>query len=302
MRFAAEGFRPRGLCAALAVAAWALAAAAPLAAQDVVSFAKPLRQTAPVAGSLVSVFGDVTVDAPVARDLIVLGGDAVLSPAARIHGSVLVLGGRLRAERGDVRPLVSGEIHTVEALEAAFLSEVETSPAGVASPGILVSLRLALLALWLVTGSLLLFLAPRRVAAAAETLPGSAALDALLGAVALLSGALLSAFLLAALPARLALFGTGVVLLALLAAKAFGLAVLFLRIGRRIASGAARGSALWGDPAALALGLLALGLVSLVPFAGRILWMAVSLVAIGVALGTGFGKPLAHLTLSARRA
>jgi hypothetical protein len=299
---AADLLRPAGL---VAVAAAALLAAHELSAQDVLSFGKTFVRAEPVAGSLVSIGGDVHLSGAVARDLIVLGGDAVLEPGARVTGDLLVMGGSVRG--ANARASVSGEVRTVPALEAAFLSEIETSPAaGRSAFGLLIALRLALLCLWLVTGSFLLFLAPRRLALASEAFPSSAPLDALLGAIALLSGTLLSAFLLAVLPARLALVAMALVLLFLLAAKAFGLAVLFLRIGRRLSGGARRGTTFWGDPSALALGLVLLGALSLVPLAGRIVWMAASLVAIGVALGTGFGRApdaeSSNLTLSARRA
>lgn len=302
MRTRPEGTRLRGFLGAATLAFLALLPCPAARAEDVVSFARPVARTAPVAGSLVSLFGSVTLSGAVERDLVVVGGDVVLAPGARVAGDVLVVGGRLRST-GDVRAYVGGEVRTVEALEAAFLAELETSPASGRSLGLLFSLRITLLALWLVAGALLLFLAPRRVGSAAAGLPGSAPLDALLGAVALLSGALLSTFLFAALPARAALAGTALVLVALLAAKVFGLAVLFLSVGRRLNAGASRRSALWGDPAALACGLLALGAVSLLPWAGRILWMAASLVAIGLSIGTAFGgRTVEDLTLSARRA
>lgn len=268
---------------------------------DVVSFGKEVRRIEPVAGSLVVVAGSAVVDTLVERDVVVLGGDLTLGAGALVKGDVLVLGGALRGLRDEPRSLVKGELHTIPALEAAFLSEVETSPAAQrGAAGLLVSLRLALLALWLVIGSLLLLLAPRRVAGGIAALPTrsavdavlAAGLDALLGGVALLSGALLSGFFLAVLPAGIGIPVVGVVVVLLLAAKAFGLAVVSLAVGRRLTKGRERGTTFWGDPAALALGLLALGVVSLVPVAGRIVWMAASLVAIGVSVGTGFGRPL----------
>ena len=47
---------------------------------------------------------------------------------------------------------------------------------------------------------------------------------------------------------------------------------------------ARRGSPLFGDPAALALGLALLGLLSLVPVAGPFVWAVASLLGIGAAL------------------
>src|SRR6185295_17334417 len=131
---------------------------------------------------------------------------------------------------------------------------------------------------------------PRRLAAAAAVPPRRLAMVAALGLSAVLAGALASAFLLTFVPAKPAFVVVGVVVLALLAAKVFGLAAIFLLVGRRLARNAARGDLLFGDPAALAVGLLVLGLVSLVPAAGAIVWSLASLAGIGLALETGFGK------------
>lgn len=107
---------------------------------------------------------------------------------------------------------------------------------------------------------------------------------AALGTAGVLSSFLVSAFLLLLLPAMAGLAVTALLLAILGAAKAFGLAVVFVALGRRFALGATRGSPLFGDPAALALGLAILGLLSLVPLAGPVVWAVASLLGIGTAL------------------
>ena len=161
---------------------------------------------------------------------------------------------------------------------------------GGASP-LLAALRLLLLALWLVAGLLVLRATPRRVDAAARSLHGTVGKTAALGAGAVVTGMLLSALLLSTVPAQAALAATAAVVLALAAAKVFGLAALFVVVGRAVAARSRRGSLLFGDPSALALGLLALGLVSLLPGVGPLAWAAASLVGVGLALGTSFGRP-----------
>jgi hypothetical protein len=113
-----------------------------------------------------------------------------------------------------------------------------------------------------------------------------------IGLSAVLTGALLSAFLVTFVPAKPAFFAVAVVAAALFAAKVFGLAAVFLLVGRRLARGASRGSLLFGDPSALALGLLVLGIASLVPAAGALVWTVASLTGIGLALKTSFGRAL----------
>ena len=126
---------------------------------------------------------------------------------------------------------------------------------------------------------------------AARSLKRGVGRVAALGAGAVVTGMLLSALLLATVPAQLALALMAAVVVALAAAKVFGLAALFVVLGRAFASRSRshRGSILFGDPAALSVGLLSLGLVSLLPAVGPLVWAAASLVGVGLALETSFG-------------
>ncbi len=172
-----------------------------------------------------------------------------------------------------------------------MVSELETSPltSGRISPLVL-SFRLFLLFCWLLVSIGLLFLAPRPVLRSADGARGRLAFLAALGATAVLTAVFLSAFALSLLPARLAL-ALGVALLAaLVAAKVFGLAVLFVTLGRRATRGTVRGDLLFGDPSALALGLLLLGLASLVPVAGPLVWGLASLAGIGISLAAAASR------------
>lgn len=235
-------------------------------------------------GTLVAVGGDVVVSGRIGRDLIAFGGDVVLEPGAEIAGDLLAVGGVVKSA-GAARPAIAGRVLTVGELEATFAAELQTSPlVSRQASGLLLAFRLVLLILWLGAGLLLLRLLPRPIASAAALVPGRLATVAAIGAAAVLSAMLLSAFLLLVLPATagLALAGLLVALLGL--AKAFGLAVVFVAVGRRLTRGARRGSAFFGDPAALSVGLALLGLVSLVPVAGPLVWAVASLLGIGAAL------------------
>ncbi|MFI5197613.1 MAG: hypothetical protein ACHQJD_03250 [Thermoanaerobaculia bacterium] len=230
------------------------------------------------------------------RDLILLGADATIRRGARIEGDVLSVGGSLAFEENPGGPSssatasaissqVGGRIRTITALEAAVLTELKTSPVLERSLSPLVlSFRLFLLFAWLAVSLGLLFLAPRTVLRAADEAPGRIAFLAALGATAVLTGVFLAAFALSVLPARLALVFGVALLAALAAAKIFGLAALFVVLGRRATRGAARGDLLFGDPSALTIGLVILGLLSLVPVAGPLLWGLASLAGIGISL------------------
>ncbi len=287
----AERGRPNrapGASAALAaLAALLLLSAPPARAEDVVSFGKPLTVSGDVDGSVVSIDGSVTVTGRVRGDLVVLGGDAAVPEGGRVGGDLLVVGGS-----GTVAGSVAGRVLTVSALEAAFLAEIRTSPLqGGGISLLLAAFRLLLLAFWLAGGLALVRWKPRRIQSAAGAISaGELAIAAVLGLSAVLSGILLATFFLAALPSQAAVVLIGLLASSVVGAKLFGLAALFVAAGRVMNAGARRGSALFGDPAALAVGLLPFGLASLVPVVGPLVWGAVSLLGIGLSIRTAFGS------------
>lgn len=260
---------------------------------DVVTLGRPVLLEGELAGSLVLVGGGpARVSGHIRRDLILLGANATVAPGATIDGDVLAIGGEVTFEGGaSSASAVRGQVRTISALEAAVLSELETSPVLVrAVSPLLLSFRLFLLFLWLVVSLLLLLAVPRRLGRAASEAPQRLAFSAALGATAVLTAVLLAAFLLSVLPARPALT-LGIALLAVLvAAKIFGLATLFLALGRRFARNSPRDWLLFGDPAALVLGLSSLGLVSLFPVVGPVVWGLASLTGIGVSLGAAASR------------
>jgi hypothetical protein len=264
-------------------------------AGDIVALGKRIELAGVENGSVVAVSGTVVVEGRITGNLILLGANATITGTGRVEGDLLAVGGEVAFRGGaNAATAVGGRTHTIGALEAAYLSELKTSPvkASAFSP-LLLSFRLLLLLAWLVVGLLLLRLVPRPVAGAAEAARGHLLFLTALGATAFFSGVLLSAFFLSVLPAKAALVLVAAVLAALLAGKAFGLAALFLLLGRRILRGARRGSPFFGDPAALALGLLSLGTFSLAPVAGVVLWSLASLAAIGLALDAMASRGLA---------
>lgn len=254
-------------------------------------------------GTLVSVASSVVLTGRVTGDVVLLGSDAVLSGRARVDGRLLAVGGEVRFEDGaSAGSSVVGSVLTVRALEAAFLAELQTSPLRNASVSpLLLSFRLLILTGWLAISLLLLFFAPRRVTRAAGGLDRLPVLLAV-GAAAVLTGLLLSVLALALLPARAGMAVAGVLLVGLFLAKALGMAPLFLATGRLLTRRARRGSPFHGDPAALAIGLLALGAVSLLPAAGPVLWGGASLAAIGLALRSGDPEPASAPRLTSSHA
>ena len=235
-------------------------------------------------GTLVAVGGTVRVAGRVEKDVIAFGGDVVLESGAQVRGDLLAVGGVVRSA-DDPRRAVGGRVLTIGELEAAFAAELQTSPlAARPASGLLLAFRLVLLGLWLVVGLVLIRFAPRPVSAAAGSLPRRLATMAAIGAAGVLSSLLVSVFLLLVLPATAGLVLSALLLAILGSAKAFGLAAVFVALGRRLTRGATRGSPFFGDPAALAVGLTLLGVLSLVPVAGPFVWAVASLLGIGASL------------------
>ncbi len=258
---------------------------------DVVALGREARVAGVLRGTVVTIGGDVRISGRVEKDVVALGGDVLLEPGAAVGGDVLALGGEVRPS-GPGPALVGGRLLTVGALEAAFAAELKTSPLAVRPVrGLFLAFRLALLFGWLIVGLVLLRLVPRPLTGAAGLVPGRVTAVAAIGAAAVLSVLLVSALLLLVLPASAGLFVAGLLVAALGFAKAFGLAAVFVALGRRLTRGAGRGSPLFGDPAALAVGLALLGGVSLVPVAGPLAWSVASLLAIGTALVAAAARP-----------
>ena len=282
--FLAAAFALAGFALTASAATPALVPAAEVRAGDLVVLGRDAVVEGALEGTLVAVAGNVRVAGRVGKDVIALGGSVVLEPGAGIGGDLLAVGGTVTAPPGASRA-VGGRVLTVGELEAAFAAELQTSPlATKPASGLLLAFRLVLLLAWLAAGLLLLRLVPRAVTGTAGLIPGGLATVAALGAAAVLSALLASAFLLIVLPATAGLVLTGLLLAFLAAAKTFGLAAVFVALGRRLTRNAKRGSPLFGDPAALALGLALLGPLSLVPVAGPFVWSVASLLGIGAAL------------------
>ncbi len=271
---------------------------------DMVLIGREIEIRGTVNGTVVSMFGRVRISGLVTGDLIVFGRDVDIVAPGRVAGDVLVVGGNLHAPADPAldpkaASPIGGRRLSIEALEAAFLAELQTSPvAGRAVSPLLLALRLLVLSMWLVFGLALLWWRPRRVATAAAFTPRSFPLLLSIGASAVMSGVMLASLLLALIPAGAAMGLVVLIVAALALTKLFGLVALCVFFGRRLTQAAPRGNLLFGDPAALAIGLSVLGVVSLVPAAGPVIWLVVSLIAIGLALLTWFGRssPLPSLS------
>jgi cytoskeletal protein CcmA (bactofilin family) len=271
---------------------------------DLTALGRDLDVSGTVAGTVVATRGSIRVSGHVTGSVVAVGGDVTIPGEGRVDGDVLALGGDVRFEgTASAGRSVGGTVRSLGALESTFLAELRTSPvAGAAVSPLLLSFRVFLLLLWLAAALVLLRLQPRTLGGAADTAPDRVVTLGAIGTSAVLSGLLLSAGLLLAIPARIGLVLAAAVAAALYGAKVWGLAAISLATGRRLLRSARRGSPLFGDPAAMTAGLLALGLPSLVPVFGPLLWAVVSLVAIGAAARTLVRRQAPEPAASARAA
>ncbi|HEV8269012.1 MAG TPA: polymer-forming cytoskeletal protein [Thermoanaerobaculia bacterium] len=259
---------------------------------DLVATLRDVRVDGVVKGTLVSIGGSATITGVVEGDVVLFGGQALVSGDGRIRGRLLAMGGAVAYANGAASERsVGGGVRSFASMEAAFLSELRTSPfLERSSTPLLLALRLFLLAGWMLLGAAILFAKPRRLSGAVRVLDGHLLLVTVIGTFVAATALLVSVLLFAVFPARAALGLVSLLVLALFAAKVFGLVALFVALGRSLASRAPRSSPFFGDPAALAIGLLALGCASLVPAAGALVWILASLAGIGLSILSGFGR------------
>lgn len=236
-------------------------------------------------GRILVIGGNVTVLGEAHNNVNVIGGS--IRVAGKIHGKTRVIGGKLTV---DDQGVVQENI--VDKLDFGFPVKGEDENSGQASSdwptgvstfssanlwGVLV-----LMVCWAATSNLMVVFAPRALDKAARLFTHSP------GRVWLVGIAFWTIFAPASILALiLCFFLIGIPLLGGLtliffAVRWFGLAALLLWLGRRL------WLALRGReptlPSALMIGLLALGLLHLVPMIGLILWLVLMIPVAGVAV------------------
>jgi hypothetical protein len=230
--------------------------------------------------------GSVDVSGQVTGDIVVLRGDARLEPTARVTGDVFVVGGTIRAERG---AHIGGRMVSYPKASNAWLTLLEGPSIGLGFASRLVlGAKLALLASW--AALLLLFFAAsgRQVletAGGVQREPFRSFFVGLTGIVCLvLTGLFFSAF------AR-GLIGVPLLVLVVLLAmvlKLWGMVAVFYALGDWVCRRLLKRR--FQPLNAATVGLLVLGAVKFLPWFGVLAWTAATLIGIGAALSTKFGR------------
>lgn len=230
--------------------------------------------------------GNAQVSGTIAGDLTVLGGTARLLPGAVVRGDVFVLGGALEAAPG---ARLEGRAVAYPTLSRAWLTLIEGPSLGLSATSPLVlAAKLALAAAWLALTLLLHAAGGRALASTADEVrvePLACFVSGLAAVLALVVSAL---FLSAFLPGLVSVPLLGLAALAAVVAKLWGMVALFQALGAAVLRAARRRRVL-ALHAAVA-GLVLLALVKLVPYLGIWAWTAATLVGVGAALRTKFGR------------
>lgn len=257
-----------------------------VARQEVVAVGRDLVVAGEAMSDVVSISGSTRVTGRVAGDVIVLGGDGLLSETARVEGDVFILGGRLEAAPG---ARIEGRSVSYPTVSSAWLTLMEGPSLGLAawSPLVL-GAKLALMAAWLALTLLLFATSGRQLLETSESVQASPGRNFVTGVAAVLA-MLLTALLFSAFAA--AIVGIPLLILVVLLAlilKLWGLVSVFHATGYWLVARLFKKRAL---PLNYALvGLLVLGAVKLIPWVGTWTWTVATFIGVGSTLTTKFGR------------
>ena len=257
-----------------------------LARHQLVAIGRDLIVDGEALGDVAAVQGSVEVSGRVNGDVVVLGGGVRLLPTAHVGGDVSALGGVIQAAPGS---RVDGRMVSYPTASSAWVTLMEGPSLGLGfASRLVVGAKLALLAAWTALLLLLFAASGRQVLGTADGVrrePFRSFWVGLTGVLALvLTGLFFSLFAGGLVGVPLLVL---VVLLAMIL-KLWGMVAVFYALGewlaRRVFNRRPR------PLNAATLGLLVMGAVKFLPWIGVWTWTAATLIGIGAALSTKFGR------------
>jgi hypothetical protein len=235
----------------------------------------------------VALDGSVRIHGSIDGDVIVLDGDALLSESARVGGDVFVLGGRIEAADGAA---IGGRSVAYPEASDLWIALIKGPVFGLSafSPLVL-GANLALLAFWVLVSLLLMGFSRRELLSTSDSVLQEPFYNFVVGLTGVAAMSLTAIFFSALSGALL-----GVPLLVLVAVIAlvlrfWGMVAVFHALGEWLAR------RLKLDPPPLPLtaatyGLLALGVLKLLPLIGIWAWSIATFIGVGAALSTRLGR------------
>jgi hypothetical protein len=260
-----------------------------VARHQIVAIGRDARIEGDAEAGVTALNGSVRIEGTVEGDVSVLGGDVEVGPGAVVRGDVFVLGGELHADPG---ARLEGRSVAYPTLSRASLTLLEGPSLGLsASAPLVLAAKLALVAAWLGLTLLLFASGGRAVAATSEEIVAEPLRCFAAGLVGVLALVVTALFLSSLLPAVVSVPTLVLAVIAALLAKLWGMVGVFHALGGMLARLAGR--RLRRAPAPLhaaVLGLAFLAVLKLIPWLGIWAWTAASLVGVGAALRTKFGR------------
>lgn len=256
-----------------------------LARRQLVAVGRDLLVDGDALDDIAAVNGSVRVNGTARGDVIVLGGDVTVGGRARVDGDIFVLGGRLIAEAGAI---IGGRSVSYPSASGAWLVLLEGPSLGLSAfSRVILGAKIALLAAWLLWAVLIMASSGREVLSASSAVATEPLRMFIIGL-----GTVLSLFLTALFFSALASSVMGIPLLFLIVVlmllfKLWGSVAVFHAAGVWMTRRLRRR---WSPLNAAILGLLTLGAIKLVPWLGTWVWTVVTLLGVGCAIGTKFGR------------
>jgi cytoskeletal protein CcmA (bactofilin family) len=256
-----------------------------VARNRVVALGQDLWLDGEATSQVVVLNGQARIRGKIAGDLIVLGGDAELGEKAAIEGDLYVLGGSIAMAAG---AQVEGRSVAYPQASDLWIALIEGPTLGTAAdPKVVIGAKLALIAFWAFLTLLLFGVARRELLATSESIARQPFRNFFLGLTGVAAMVLTALFFSAFSGALLGVPLLVLVVVVALVLRFWGMVALFHALGtwltRRFAgSRIPIQAATWG--------LLALGLVKLVPYLGLWTWSLATFIGVGAALETRLGR------------
>lgn len=235
---------------------------------------------------VVALSGTVRVSGRVVGDVIVIGGDALLTETARVGGDVYVLSGRIEAAPGAA---LGGRSVAYPDASALWVALIQGPAMGLpASSSVVIGAKLALLAFWAFVILALFAIGRRELLSTSESVRVEPFRNFFLGltgvAAMVLTALFFSAF-------SGALIGVPLIVLVVVFAlvlRFWGMVAVFHAIGAWLSQ-----RLKWRPPlplTAATYGLATLGLIKFLPWVGVWVWSVATFIGVGAALSTKLGR------------
>ncbi len=231
--------------------------------------------------------GNAKINGKIKGDLIVLGGNAELGERAAVGGDLYVLGGRVDMTKGAD---VLGRAVAYPEASDLWIALIEGPTLGTeASPRVVLGAKLAMIAFWAFLTLLLFAVAKRELLATSESITRQPFQNFFLGLTGVAAMVLTALFFSAFSGALLGIPLLVLVVVVALVLRFWGMVALFHALGKWLSRRLARNSKSIPIEAAT-WGLLALGMIKLVPYLGLWAWSLATFIGVGAALETRLGR------------